>query len=416
MKVALVHDFLTQRGGAERVFELICKYFPNADIFTSLYDPQNTISLDNRLVHTTQLQKIPGATKYFRLLAPFYFQAFQSLDLSDYDLIISSNSAFAKSVRKKPKAKHICLCHNITRFLWDTKVYLHEYKRYKPFSSAINAMFEPMRKRDIFYSDSPDLYVANSSIVAKRIEKIYKKKSLVINFPINTNKFTFSDQKEDYYLVASRLLSYKRIDIIVEAFNWLGLPLLIIGDGPERKRLEANALNNIHFLGHVNDQERNHLMAKARFVVVAALEDYGLVPIEANASGTPVICYGAGGVLDTQIPEKTGLFFNKQTPDALQSAIVQASQMSWDYSEIRNHAIKNFSETVFFEQVIKTIEDVYFGESISSIIKPVFMPSIGIDVGDASTDVGDASTDLASTNSELVNATQPIQKSIKIMG
>jgi glycosyltransferase involved in cell wall biosynthesis len=395
MKVALVHDFLTQQGGAERVFELICKYFPNADIFTSVYDPQNTITLDNRLVHTTQLQKIPGATKYFRLLAPFYFQAFQSLDLSQYDLIISSNSAFAKAVRKKPGAKHICLCHNITRFLWDTKVYLHEYKRYKPFSSTINKVFGPMRKLDILYSASPDLYVANSSVVAKRIEKIYKKKSLVINFPINTSKFTFSDQKEDYYLVASRLLSYKRIDIIVEAFNWLGLPLLIIGDGPERKRLEASALSNIRFLGHVSDLERNHLMAKARFVVVAALEDYGLVPIEANASGTPVICYGAGGVLDTQVPEKTGLFFNRQTPDALQAAIIKANQMLWNYSEIRDHALKNYSETVFFEKVIKTIEDVYFGERISTIIKPVFTSSI---------------------STSLANTIEPIQQSIKIKG
>jgi glycosyltransferase involved in cell wall biosynthesis len=395
MKVALVHDFLTQQGGAERVFELICKYFPNADIFTSLYNPQSTISLDNRLVNTTKLQKIPGATKYFRLLAPFYFQAFQALDLSNYDLIISSNSAFAKAVRKRPGAKHICLCHNITRFLWDTKVYLREYKRYKPFSSVINTIFEPMRKRDILYSDSPDVYIANSSTVAKRIESIYKKKSIVINFPIDTKKFTFSDQKEEYYLVASRLLSYKRIDIIVEAFNWLGLPLLIIGDGPERKRLEASALSNIRFLGHVSDLDRNHLMSKARFVVVAALEDYGLVPIEANASGTPVICYGAGGVLDTQVPEKTGLFFNRQTPDALQATIIKANQMSWDYSEIRDHALKNFSETVFFEKAMKTIEDVYFGNRISSIVKPVFLPSIG---------------------TSLVKTEESVQQSIKIRG
>jgi glycosyltransferase involved in cell wall biosynthesis len=383
MKVALVHDFLTQQGGAERVFELICKYFPAADIFTSVYEPKSTIKLDGRSVNTTRLQQIPGATKYFRLLAPFYFEAFQSLDLSAYDLIISSNSAFAKAVRKRPGAKHICLCHNITRFLWDTKVYLHEYKRYKPFSSVINTIFEPMRKRDIFHSDSPDIYIANSSIVAKRIEKIYKKKSTVINFPIDASKFTFSDQKGDYYLVASRLLSYKRIDIIVEAFNWLGLPLLIIGDGPERKRLEAKALDNIQFLGHVSDLERNHLMAKARFVIVAALEDYGLVPVEANASGTPVICYGAGGVLDTQIPEKTGLFFNRQTPDALQAAIVQANQMRWNYSDIRDHALKNFSEIVFFERVMKTIEDIFLGERITSVVKPVFLPSISTNLSDS---------------------------------
>jgi glycosyltransferase involved in cell wall biosynthesis len=383
MKVALVHDFLTQQGGAERVFELICKYFPAADIFTSVYEPKSTIKLDGRSVNTTRLQQIPGATKYFRLLAPFYFEAFQSLDLSAYDLIISSNSAFAKAVRKRPGAKHICLCHNITRFLWDTKVYLHEYKRYKPFSYVINTIFEPMRKRDIFHSDSPDIYIANSSIVAKRIEKIYKKKSTVINFPIDASKFTFSDQKGDYYLVASRLLSYKRIDVIVEAFNWLGLPLLIIGDGPERKRLEAKALDNIQFLGHVSDLERNHLMAKARFVVVAALEDYGLVPVEANASGTPVICYGAGGVLDTQVPEKTGLFFNRQTPDALQAAIVQANQMQWNYSDIRDHALKNFSEIVFFEKVMKTIEDIYLGERITSIFKPVFLPSVSTNLSNS---------------------------------
>lgn len=375
MKVALVHDYLTQQGGAERVFELICKYFPNADIFTSLYDAKNTIFLNNRLVQTTRLQKIPGAIKYFRLLAPFYFQAFQALDLDDYDLIISSNSAFAKAVRKKPEAKHICFCHNITRFLWDTQVYLREYKRYKPFSSVINSIFEPMRRRDILCSDSPDIYVANSSTVAKRINKVYGKESVVINFPINTDKFTFSDEKEDFYLVASRLLSYKRIDIIVEAFNWLGLPLLIIGDGPEKAHLAAKALDNIRFLGHVSDLERNHLMSKARFVIVAALEDYGLVPIEANASGTPVICYGAGGVLDTQIPGKTGLFFHKKTPDSLQAAIIQANQMSWNYSDIRDHALKHFSETVFFEKVVETIDKVYFGERISSIIEPVFLPT-----------------------------------------
>jgi glycosyltransferase involved in cell wall biosynthesis len=373
MKVALVHDYLTQQGGAERVFELICKHFPNADIFTSLYDPKNTIPLSDRLVQTTKLQKIPGAARFFRLLAPLYFQAFQDLDLYDYDLIISSNSAFAKAVRKRPGAKHICFCHNITRFLWDTQMYLREYKRYRPFSSAINTIFEPLRKRDLFYSDSPDIYVANSSTVAQRIDKIYGKKSVVINFPINTSKFTFSDQKEDFYLVASRLLSYKRIDIIVEAFNWLGLPLLIIGDGPERERLEANALSNIRFLGHVSDLERNHLMAKARFVIVAALEDYGLVPIEANASGTPVICYGAGGVLDTQIPGKTGLFFNKKTPDALQEVVIQANQISWNYSEIRDHALKHFSETVFFEKVEQTIDEIYFGERVSPVISSIFL-------------------------------------------
>jgi glycosyltransferase involved in cell wall biosynthesis len=373
MKIALVHDYLTQQGGAERVFELICRYFPTADIFTSLYDPQNTISLNNRLVHTTKLQKLPGAAKYFRLLAPFYFKAFQTLDLQDYDLIISSSSAFAKAVRKKPGAKHICFCHNITRFLWDTKVYLHEYKKYYPFLSIINHFFDSMRKEDILSSCSPDVYIANSSIVAQRINNTYKKQSQVINFPVDTSKFIFSEEKEDFYLVATRLISYKRVDLIVEAFNWLGLPLLIIGDGPERTNLESKALSNIQFLGHVSDAERNCLMAKARFVIVAALEDYGLVPIEANVSGTPVICYGAGGVLDTQIPGKTGVFFCKKTPESLQAAVIQANQMTWDYANIRDHALKHFSEQVFFEKIIEVVHETYFGKTISSIVQPKFM-------------------------------------------
>jgi glycosyltransferase involved in cell wall biosynthesis len=373
MKIALVHDYLTQQGGAERVFELICKYFPSADIFTSLYDPRNTIVLSNRLVHTTKLQRLPGAAKYFRLLAPFYFKAFKTLDLQEYDLIISSSSAFAKAVRKRPDAKHICFCHNITRFLWDTKVYLHEYKKYAPFLNIINYLFDFMRKEDILSSCSPDVYIANSSIVARRINNIYRKESKVINFPVDTKKFLFSDQKEDFYLVATRLISYKRVDLIVEAFNWLGLPLVIIGDGPERNNLESKALSNIQFLGHVSDFERSNLMAKARFVIVAALEDYGLVPIEANASGTPVICYGAGGVLDTQIPGKTGLFFNKKTPESLQSAILQANQMTWNYVSIREHALNHFSEQVFFEKITEVIHETYFGKTISSIVQPKFM-------------------------------------------
>jgi glycosyltransferase involved in cell wall biosynthesis len=351
MKIALVHDYLTQRGGAERVFELLCKRYPQADIYTSVYDPQQTIDLGERIVKTTFLQNIPGAAKYFRLMAPFYFPAFRALDLQEYDLIISSSTSFAKAVQKNPKAKHICFCHNITRFLWDTETYLREYGDYRYFAPLIEQVFQVMRKIDITYAQEPDLYIANSSVVAARIEKIYAKKAVVINYPIDTSKFVFSDTKEDYYLASARMLGYKRLDIIVEAFNWLGWRLLISGDGPERERLQSKALGNIEFLGHVTDAQRTQLFAKARSVVVAALEDYGLVPIEANASGTPVIAYGAGGVLDTQIPGKTGVFFKRQTPESLQAALLEAREIYWDYKNIRNHAVKNFSEQAFFSKV-----------------------------------------------------------------
>jgi glycosyltransferase involved in cell wall biosynthesis len=358
MKIALVHDYLTQRGGAERVFELLCQQYPEADIYTSLYDPERTIELGDRLVQTTFLQNIPGAAKNFRLMAPFYFPAFRAINLQDYDLIISSSTSFAKAVRKKPEAIHVCFCHNVTRFLWDTQAYLRQYSNYQKFYPVLERVFKHMRRVDLKYAQEPDLYIANSSTVGRRIEQIYRKKALVINYPIDISKFRFSDKKEDFYLVSSRILSYKRIDIIVEAFNWLGWPILIAGDGPEKERLEARGLKNIKFLGYVSDEERTILMSKARSVVIAALEDYGLVPIEANASGTPVIAYGAGGVLDTQIPGQTGVFFKRQTPEALHTALLEASKISWDYSQICEHAISNFSEEVFFKKVEQVIEQM----------------------------------------------------------
>lgn len=365
MRIALVHDYLTQRGGAERVFELLCRYFPDADVFTSLYDAERTIELGDRLVQTTSLQNIPGAKKNFRLFAPFYFPAFRALNLQDYDLIISSSTSFAKSVRKRPDARHICFCHNVTRFLWETQTYLREYKEYQAFYPLIKQIFKLMRQVDLEYSQEPDLYVANSTTVEGRIREIYRKRVLTINYPIDHRRFIFSDQKEEYFLVSSRLLGYKKIDLVIEAFNWLGWPLLIIGEGPERTRLQSRALENIRFLGYVSDAERAYLMSRAQAIIMAGLEDYGLVPIEANVSGTPAITYGAGGVLDTQIPGKTGVFFRPQTPDALQSALLQFKEIKWDYQAIRDHAMNNFTEDVFFRKVQNLIYE-FSQESIPS--------------------------------------------------
>ncbi len=357
MKVALVHDYLTQRGGAERVFELLCRRFPDADIYTSLYSPQDTIDVGNRQVNTTMLQSIPGASKKFRLFAPLYFSAFEALDLQQYDLIISSTTSFAKSVVKRPDAYHVCFCHNITRFLWDTRTYIDQYKDYRLLMPIIQPIFQKLKQFDLVHAQKPDLYISNSTIVAQRIQQVYKQPATTVNYPIDIEKFVFSDKKDDFYLISSRLLGYKRIDIAIEAFNWLGWPLIITGDGPERKRLEAIALPNITFLGHVSDDKRKYLMSRAKAVIVSALEDYGLVPIEANVSGTPVISYGAGGVLDTQIPGKTGVFFYRQSPEALLKALCEANTIQWDYKQIRDHVLKNFTEDVFFERVIKVIQD-----------------------------------------------------------
>ena len=363
MKVALVHDYLTQRGGAERVFEMLCRFFPQGDVFSSVYDRQNTVNIQGHKIDTTFLQNIPGTKKKFRLFAPLYYAAFRQLDLQDYDLIISSTSSFAKGVKKRPGAMHICFCHNVTRFLWDTRTYLEENSSYRKVGPLIEPILSSMRQQDLRYAKEPDLYIANSTTVAKRIERTYQRKAMTINYPIDTDKFIFTDRKEDFYLISSRMISYKRLDIAIEAFNWLGLPLVITGNGPERKRLEEKAMDNIQFLGYVNDKWRTHLMAKAKAVIVTALEDYGLVPIEANASGTPVVAYGAGGVLDTQISGKTGVLFAPQSPDALQVAVKQVEEQEWNYAAIRAHAVNNFSESVFFQQVAKVIQE-FCGQSI----------------------------------------------------
>lgn len=369
MKIALVHDYLTQKGGAERVFELLCKHFHEADIYTSLYNPEATIDVGDRLVNTTRLQRIPGASQYFRLLAPFYFSAFEALDLQQYDLIISSTTSFAKAVKKRPGAYHICFCHNITRFLWDTRTYIDQYKDYKALLPIIQPIFKKLREVDLIHAQKPDLYISNSTTVAQRIQQIYNRPATTVNYPIDISRFEFSDQKENFYLVSSRLLGYKRVDVIVEAFNWLGWPLIITGIGPEMERLKAMALPNISFLGHVSDDHRKYLMSRAKGVIVAALEDYGLVPIEANASGTPVISYGAGGVLDTQMPGKTGVFFHRQSPDSLQKALLEAEAIAWDYHQIRNHAFTQFTEAVFFEKVTKVIRNFYQQRSRSLMDK-----------------------------------------------
>jgi glycosyltransferase involved in cell wall biosynthesis len=240
--------------------------------------------------------------------------------------------------------------------LWDTKTYLREYGDYRHFYPLIENIFRVMRSADLKYSQEPDLYIANSSVVARRIQQVYGKRAIVINYPIDSKKFIFSAEKDDYYLASARLLRYKRIDVIVEALNWLGLPLIVTGDGPERARLEAQALPNIRFVGHISDAERCKLMSRAQSVIVAALEDYGLVPIEANASGTPVIAYGAGGVLDTQLHGQTGMLFKRQTPEALQSALLEAQKITWNYKEICEHAMNQFTESVFFTKVERIMD------------------------------------------------------------
>ncbi len=358
MKVALVHDYLTQYGGAERVLEVFCELFPNASIYTIIYDKKLIEKkFPNRKIYSSFLQNIPFAKKHHRsflLLMPF---AVEQFDLSDYDLVISDSASYAKGVITLPETKHICYCHTPTRYAWDDS---HKYIRDFPFPEFVKK-FIPyfmtyIRSWDFQASQRPDIYIANSNFVAGRIKKYYKEDPIVVHPPVDIDKFGISDIDGGYFLMVGRLLSYKRFDLAVSAFSKLGLPLKIIGDGPERKRLEAMASKNIEFLGALSDDDLKVYYQRAKALIFPQEEDFGIVPLEAMASGRPVIAYGSGGAKETVVDGVTGLFFGSQTEESLLDAVLRFEKLSFDKKKIREHAEK-FNKDIFIKNIKKVIDE-----------------------------------------------------------
>lgn len=358
MKVALVHDYLTQYGGAERVLEVFCELFPNAPIYTIIYDKKLIEKkFPNRRIYSSFLQKIPFAKKHHRsflLLMPF---AVEQFDLSDYDLVISDSASYAKGVITLPETKHICYCHTPTRYAWDDS---HKYIRDFPFPEFVKK-FIPyfmtyIRSWDFQASQRPDIYIANSNFVAGRIKKYYKENPIVVHPPVDVDKFSISDVDKDYFLMVGRLLSYKRFDLAVSVFSKLGFPLKIIGDGPERKRLQAMASKNIEFLGALSDDDLRVYYQKAKALIFPQEEDFGIVPLEAMASGRPVIAYGSGGAKETIIDGVTGLFFDSQTKESLLDAVLRFEKFSFDKKKIREHSEK-FNKDIFIKNIKKVIDE-----------------------------------------------------------
>lgn len=360
LRVAIVHDFLYTYAGAERVLEQILAVYPNADLF-SLFDflpADNRGFINNKPVKTTFIQKMPFARRKHRLYLPLMPLAIEQLDVSNYDLVISSSYLAAKGVITRPNQLHVCYCHTPVRFAWDMQgQYLDQGKMLRGVKSMVaRSILHYIRNWDVRSANGVDVFVTNSRFVGQRVEKVYRRRSSVIYPPVNTNGFTVHAQKEDFFLTASRLVPYKRIDLIVEAFNRMpDKKLIVVGDGPEMERLKAKAGPNVRLLGQQSAERLRRYLQLARGFIFAAEEDFGIAPVEAQACGTPVLAFGRGGVLESVVPGKTGLFFTEQTPASIIDALTSFEKIEWDPAAIRLHA-ENFSIRRFREQLRSLVE------------------------------------------------------------
>jgi len=345
-------------GGAERVAEAMHDSFPSAPMYTTVALPQN---LPQRLrtadIRTSALQKLPALDRRFRHYFMLYPFAVEHFDLSEYDLIFSSSSGYAKGVRRRRNAIHVCYCHTPMRWVWRYDDYVAREGFGRIARSALPFLLWGLRKWDLRASQQPNYYIANSRLVARRIKKIYGREAHVIPPPIEVNRFHMSDEIDDYYLVLARLMSYKRIDLAIEACKRMNRRLIVIGDGPDRSRLEKLADDRIEFLGRQPDKIVNYYAARCRALLFPGEEDFGMAPLEANAAGRPVIAYRAGGAVETVEEGKTGIFFDQPDSRTLAEAIEKFEGLRWDQYTLRRHAEK-FDCTVFTFRVLQFLGSV----------------------------------------------------------
>ena len=355
MRVAIIHDYLNQYGGAERVLEALHELYPHAPVYTSIYDAEAMPALYRGWdIRTSWMQQLPGWRRHFRKYFLLYPSAFESFDLHEYDLIISSSSAYAKGVIPRPGARHICYCHTPMRFAWRTDAYVERESIGGLQAAILPVMLTYVRLWDVASTPRVDAFVANSREVAGRIARYYGRSAVVIPPPIDLPPYQPA-APENYYLSGGRLIPYKRLDLAVRAFNALRLPLKIFGEGRDRAALEAIAGPTIEFLGHVSEQQRRELFARCRAFVFPGEEDFGITPLEAMAAGRPVVAYARGGALETVIEGVSGRFFHEQTAAALAAAIARARVDQYDADAIRRHA-EGFGRDVFLERMRAIID------------------------------------------------------------
>ncbi len=347
-KTAIVYDWLDSRGGIERVIPILIKEFDNADLYTSYYDPNKAAWAKKYTIKTSFIDRLPSFIKKSRLLSLLlYPYAFESLNFSDYDLVISITSSFAKSIITKPQTSHISYILTPTRYFW-----IDENSYFKnPTIKKIGKLILPrLKKWDFIASQRPDKIVAISSLVQKRVKKYYKRNSIVIYPPFDTNywqnvKRTIKNNNTNhhtFFLLVSRLEYYKKVDLAIEAFNKLGYRLIIVGDGSRKKKLQKKANKNIEFKQNISDQELAVLYSKARALIMPQVEEFGMVSLEAQFFGCPVISFKNSGTIETIIENKTGLFFDEQTPDSLSATIVRYKSLSYNLKKsTQEHALRN---------------------------------------------------------------------------
>lgn len=357
-KIALVHDYFIQMGGAEKVAEELQTLFPNAPMFSTVDQRINlSPSLKRCIAKTSWMQNLPinknNHRNYF-LLFPF---AVESLDLSDYDLILSSTSGYAKGVRKKKGAIHVCYCHTPMRWVWRYKAYAEREEFGGLKRMILPILLKGLKHWDLRAAKQPDYYIANSKVVADRIENCYGRKAEIIPPPIDVERFSYDEPDEDYYLILSRLAPYKRLDLAIKACKKLDRPLIVIGDGVARKKLESIAGEKTLFLGRQPDEVVNKYASRCRALIFPGEEDFGMTPLEINASGRPVIAFRGGGATETVIENETGVFFDEQNTESVIEAIENFESQTWNRQVLRNHAEK-YNRQVFNTRIIKYLNKV----------------------------------------------------------
>jgi glycosyltransferase involved in cell wall biosynthesis len=343
LRVAIVHDWLNQIGGAEQVLETLVEMFPGAPIYTSMYWPEHMPQAYRRWdIRTTWMDRLPGIHRHHQPYILLYPLAFGQLKLSGYDLILSNKSAFCLGVHGDPGTQHLCYCLTPTRFVWGFDTYVQREHVNGLARHLVRPFLGRLQRWEQAAAERIDTFAAISREVQDRIRRLYGRESVIIHPPVNTDDFAAASPGEqgDYYLIVSRLIPYKRIDLAIEALNQLGLALWIAGEGRDQAKLQAMAGPNVRFLGRVPDAELPGLMAHCRAFLFPGLEDFGIAPVQAMAAGRPVIAYAGGGALDYVVEGETGLLFDQQRPQSLVEAIGRFDASTFDPARIRAHAAR----------------------------------------------------------------------------
>lgn len=354
-KIALVFDWMTTPGGAEKVNFLLHEMFPNAPIFTSVYNAKNFPQFEKAAIKTSFIQNLPFAKSRHQLYLNLMPYAYELFDLSNFDIVISSSHSCAKGIITKPETLHICYCHSPMRYAWDNwQSYIDEYKMNSFIKNLGKKRMHKIRMWDRLSAERVDYFIANSLTTKRRIEKYYKKVSTVIHPSIKASNYKISPETKGYYLAVGRLTPYKKFDLIVETFNQIGLPLKIVGTGVSEGDLRKMANGNIEFLGYVDEKELKKLYSECEALIFPQIEDFGIIPLEAIASGRPVIALRQGGALDTVVEDETGIFFAKQTPMHLKAAIENYQK---EKNKFKPEKLKEYAQKFDHSQFRKRFQD-----------------------------------------------------------